>query len=213
MATGTQKGWVPNLVPAEGDFELFQNTAATDHVTITSAGNAAGGAHLVWRTSAGTEQGLITGTGKVVLKDSINLEFGSLSSGAGDITMTFDATRLQVTPSTANTVLRFGDTTAGLDVHLQSSFLGGGARTVWDASAGRLLLRQSVAANRALLNLLGKETTVTTVTTAPTTGLLKGDLFLIGSSATMLRLGCCVSTATNLVQYTRKFDLGAGSST
>ncbi len=44
MATGTKVGWVPNVPPLEGDFEFKQETAATDHVTLTTAGNAAAGA-------------------------------------------------------------------------------------------------------------------------------------------------------------------------
>ena len=216
MATGSQVGWVPNVPPLEGDFNMVQNTAATDHMTLTSVGNAAAGAHLVWRTSAGTEQGLISGAGNLILKDNIELNFGSLSTAGGDIRMLFDATRLQVLPSTANTAAYFGDTTSGLDVR----FVGAGAPSTtalkgpyveWDASASRLTFRASTAINRSVLNLGGKLTTTTVYTTIPT-GMIKGDLFLIGSSATMLRLGVCMSTATGIAQYTRKFDLGPGSS-
>lgn len=41
------------------------------------------------------------------------------------------------------------------------------------------------------------------ITTAPTTGLVKGDLFVIfgGSTATAPNIGVCVSTATQLIKY------------
>jgi hypothetical protein len=193
------------MAPLIGDAEMTQVNAGTDHLTLTSAGNAATGAHLVWRTSAGTEQGLVTALGKVVLKDTYALEFGSLSSGAGDVSMAFDGTQINVIPSTANTVWFFGDTTAGLDVRLVSSFQGGGGYALWDASAARLQLRKSTNANFTRLNL-------PLLTTSPTTGMQKGDIFLkTGSSATLITLGLCISTATNLVQYTRRFELGPTS--
>ena len=47
-----------------------------------------------------------------------------------------------------------------------------------------------------------------TVTTAPTTGLVKGDIMVVWSSATHPVLGACVSTATQLVQYIAGFNAG-----
>ena len=44
------------------------------------------------------------------------------------------------------------------------------------------------------------------ITTAPTTGLTKGELLVVWSSATNPVLGMCVSTATQLVQYTYGFN-------
>jgi len=43
-------------------------------------------------------------------------------------------------------------------------------------------------------------------TTAPTTGLTKGEMFMVWSSATHPVLGMCVSTATQLVQYITGFN-------
>ena len=43
-------------------------------------------------------------------------------------------------------------------------------------------------------------------TTAPTTGLTKGEMFLVWKSATHPVLGMCVSTATKLVQYIAGFN-------
>ena len=45
-------------------------------------------------------------------------------------------------------------------------------------------------------------------TTAPTTGLTKGEMLVVWSSATHPVLGMCVSTATNLVQYIAGFNAG-----
>ena len=45
-----------------------------------------------------------------------------------------------------------------------------------------------------------------TVTTAPTTGLTKGDLFLHFAAASTPQLGACVSTAANTVKYMSPFD-------
>jgi hypothetical protein len=42
--------------------------------------------------------------------------------------------------------------------------------------------------------------------TAPTTGLTKGEMFLVWSSTTHPVLGMCVSTATQLVQYIAGFN-------
>ena len=44
------------------------------------------------------------------------------------------------------------------------------------------------------------------VTTAPTTGLTKGDMFLLWSANSAPVLGICVSTATNDVKYSDPFD-------
>ncbi len=44
--------------------------------------------------------------------------------------------------------------------------------------------------------------------TAPTTGLTKGEMFVVWSSATHPVLGMCVSTATQLVQYIHGFNAG-----
>jgi hypothetical protein len=44
------------------------------------------------------------------------------------------------------------------------------------------------------------------ITTAPTTGLRKGDLIVVWSSATHPVLGMCVSGATQLVQYAYGFN-------
>ncbi len=48
----------------------------------------------------------------------------------------------------------------------------------------------------------------TNPTTSPTTGLTKGEMFVVWSSATHPVLGMCVSTATNLVQYIHGFNAG-----
>lgn len=40
-----------------------------------------------------------------------------------------------------------------------------------------------------------------TVTTAPTTGLTKGDLFVAFKSADNPNIGVCISTATNAIKY------------
>ena len=48
--------------------------------------------------------------------------------------------------------------------------------------------------------------TVNSPTTAPTTGLTKGEMFLVWKSATHPVLGMCVSTATQLVQYIAGFN-------
>ena len=45
-------------------------------------------------------------------------------------------------------------------------------------------------------------------TTAPTTGIAKGDMFVVWASATHPVLGICVSTATKLVQYIAGFNAG-----
>lgn len=42
-------------------------------------------------------------------------------------------------------------------------------------------------------------------TTTPTTGIAKGDMFVVWKSATVPVLGMCVSTATKLVQYIAGF--------
>ena len=47
--------------------------------------------------------------------------------------------------------------------------------------------------------------TAETPTTAPTTGLTKGDMFLVWKSATVPVLGMCISTATQLVHYVSGF--------
>jgi hypothetical protein len=44
--------------------------------------------------------------------------------------------------------------------------------------------------------------------TAPTTGLTKGEIIMVWSSATHPVLGACVSTATQLVQYITGFNAG-----
>lgn len=46
------------------------------------------------------------------------------------------------------------------------------------------------------------------VTTVPTTGLTKGEIIVVWKSATHPVLGCCVSTATQLVQYIHGFNAG-----
>jgi hypothetical protein len=46
------------------------------------------------------------------------------------------------------------------------------------------------------------------ITTAPTTGLRKGDLLVVWASATNPVLGMCVSEATQLVQYIAGFNAG-----
>jgi len=48
--------------------------------------------------------------------------------------------------------------------------------------------------------------TVNSPTTAPTTGLTKGEMFLVWKSATCPTLGMCVSAATQLVLYTMSFS-------
>ena len=48
----------------------------------------------------------------------------------------------------------------------------------------------------------------TTATTAPTTGLVKGDVVVVWDSATHPVLGMCISTATQLVVYTYGFNAG-----
>lgn len=48
--------------------------------------------------------------------------------------------------------------------------------------------------------------TVETPTTAPTTGLVKGEMLLVWKSATHPVLGMCVSTATKLVQFIPGFN-------
>ena len=95
---------------------------------------------------------------------------------------------------------------SGGDFILESSLAGGGSRITWDNSASTLIFRRSTDDNFAKLRLA-------IFTTSPTTGLIKGDMFLAQGSASLtgLRLGVCVSTATQLVSYGRKFDLAFGS--
>ena len=65
-------------------------------------------------------------------------------------------------------------------------------------AAGKL----AVSANRITFGTAGS------VTTAPTTGLSKGEMMVVWSSATHPVLGMCVSTATQLVQYIHGFNAG-----
>ena len=72
---------------------------------------------------------------------------------------------------------------------------GGGELAVIDAS-GYVTAQRLVIGN------------VNSPTTAPTTGLTKGQMLLVWKSTTHPVLGMCVSTATQLVQYIAGFNAG-----
>jgi len=69
-----------------------------------------------------------------------------------------------------------------------------------ELTAGSLTYAGDLAATRLSIG------TVETPTTAPTTGLSKGEMFLVWKSATHPVLGMCISTATQLVQYIAGFN-------
>jgi hypothetical protein len=70
---------------------------------------------------------------------------------------------------------------------------GGGELVVIDASG-------YITAQRLMLGAANG------VTTAPTTGLTKGQIMTVWKSSTHPVLGCCVSAATQLVQYIAGFN-------
>ena len=80
----------------------------------------------------------------------------------------------------------------------------GGGEVFVIGAAGELTIAGAVAVsgNRMTFGTAGS------VTTAPTTGLTKGEMMVVWASATHPVLGMCVSTATNLVQYIHGFNAG-----
>lgn len=69
-----------------------------------------------------------------------------------------------------------------------------------ELTAGSLVYAGDLAATRLSIGTAGAPTT------APTTGLTKGEMFLVWKSATHPVLGMCVSAATQLVQYIAGFN-------
>ena len=102
-----------------------------------------------------------------------------------------------------NDILTLTAITGGTGDFLVAQTAGGGEVFVLGA-AGEATFASSVTLtnNRLIFGAAG------TPTTAPTTGLTKGEMLLVWSSATHPVLGMCVSTATQLVQYIHGFNAG-----
>lgn len=79
---------------------------------------------------------------------------------------------------------------------LVAQTVGGGEVFVVDADGDMKVTKLTIGA-------------VNAPTTAPTTGLTKGELFLAWASATKPVLGMCTSQATQKVKYTRAFTVAA----
>jgi hypothetical protein len=95
----------------------------------------------------------------------------------------------------ANDILTLTAITAATGDFLVCETAGGGELIVVDANG-------YVTAQRLMLGAANG------VTTAPTTGLTKGQIMVVWKSATHPVLGCCVSAATQLVQYIHGFNAG-----
>lgn len=71
------------------------------------------------------------------------------------------------------------------------------------SSTGAITTAGELAANAGIAVAAGQYINfgTGTVTTAPTTGLTKGDLFVAFKSADNPNIGVCISTATNAIKY------------
>jgi len=93
----------------------------------------------------------------------------------------------------ANDMITLTAVTAATGDFLVCETAGGGELVVIDASG-------YITAQRLMLGAANG------ITTAPTTGLTKGQILTVWKSATHPVLGCCVSAATQLVQYIAGFN-------
>jgi len=93
----------------------------------------------------------------------------------------------------ANDMITLTAVTAATGDFLVCETAGGGELVVVDASG-------YITAQRLMLGAANG------VTTAPTTGLTKGQIMVVWKSSTHPVLGCCVSAATQLVQYITGFN-------
>lgn len=93
----------------------------------------------------------------------------------------------------ANDILTLTAITAATGDFLVCQTAGGGELVVIDANGYVTVQRLVIGA-------------VNSPITAPTTGLTKGEMFLVWSSTTHPVLGMCVSAATQLVQYIAGFN-------
>lgn len=108
----------------------------------------------------------------------------------------------EITQITAATdILTLTAVTAATGDFLVAQTAGGGEVFVIDAD-GAIGGLNTIGNNRFVFGAAA------TPTTAPTTGLTKGEMMLVWASATHPVLGMCVSTATNLVQYITGFNAG-----
>ncbi len=108
-----------------------------------------------------------------------------------------------VQQTAANDILTLTAVTGATGDFLVAQTAGGGEVFVLGAAGEATFASTVTLTNNRLV--LGA---VNTPTTAPTTGLTKGEMFLVWSSATHPVLGMCVSTATQLVQYIAGFNAG-----
>jgi len=102
-----------------------------------------------------------------------------------------------VQQTAATDIITLTATSGATGDFLVAQTAGGGEVFVIEASG-----KTSVISNRLVLGVAEAPTT------APTTGLTKGEMMVVWSSATHPVLGMCVSTATNLVQYIAGFNAG-----
>ena len=93
----------------------------------------------------------------------------------------------------ATDILTLTAVTAATGDFLVCQTAGGGEVVVVDASG-------YITAQRLMLGAANG------ITTAPTTGLTKGQIMVVWKSSTHPVLGCCVSAATQLVQYITGFN-------
>jgi len=93
----------------------------------------------------------------------------------------------------ATDILTLTAVTAATGDFLVCQTAGGGELVVVDANGYLTVQRLIIGAANG-------------VTTAPTTGMAKGEIMLVWDSVTNPVLGCCVSAATQLVQYITGFN-------
>ena len=133
MATGTMVGFLGNVPPLRGEFELKQLTAANDLITMTGAASMTAD-FLVLRNSAETELLYITAAGSIVWKDSVKAIFGT----GLDVGVTWDGTNLIIDALADDSLIEIADSAAtqlSFDVKWYGNEASGASYLYLDASA------------------------------------------------------------------------------
>ena len=83
------------------------------------------------------------------------------------------------------------------------NLLDNGGTSLYKVSSAGAVTATGVSSTANITLTTGKHIRFGAVTTAPTTGLLKGEFMVAFASATTARLGVCVSTASQAMQWIR----------
>lgn len=156
---------------------LVASQAAADSAFLWGA-SGAGINHTFYGDTAGRNLDWDQSNDQLLFADSTLLSIGSGAGAAGDISLSWDGTRLNVTQLTANSEIRYGVDGAGIDQRWYGDTAS--AFALWDQSADALVFG-GVA---GITNLKVKQSTAVAITGATSVALAdSGGIFTVSQAA------------------------------